>query len=659
MRILTEPPEYNPTKEIFGKDATYRVPKYQRGYDWEKQYIDDLIKDLEVLLQAKEQARSASGDADNTEGRKHFFGGLVLVKKEESIEVRGYSSNVTRYDIVDGQQRLTTFTIVLKLISNAFREVKEEAEAALEEVEDDNQERTEILEQIKNDSEASEAEIVEHYLKWSHRTYRSHEEMKLTLSRRDRDFFERLIREDNPEPKYDSNVRLTRAHDRIRHNLIGNIFESSENVEDRYKSLSDLYNVVLDDCEFVVLSTSNRGEANRLFSVLNDRGKGLSETDLIRSRTLEILEGFPAQQDAIEVEWDKILKRESDSEDFLRYFYTSFMGDSPPRRNLHEPFEQDIVREGFGVEINLVNQVVPDKESADRIQRMVEQLSSEAAIYFQLMDGDWPYDNGEASKWNRDRLFRLSSVLGHKKAYPILLSAYKRLEEERFVSLVHLLEVFMFRYIVIGGGRPSDLDEDYHHYAQKIRHIPDDFHIDQLKYTLRDLIDSNATHEQVIANFDELFTYNSRSSNSKNRIKHLITTLEAYYESYKNIAGDEIRELRTNETLQPDKSLLFDINQQSVEHIYPRNPDEDMLDKELEEVKNKIGNLTVLSPGENDRLGNQDFEAKCQHFASSNMRINQDICEEYDEWDVDAVISRGQDLANLAAAILHPLAIDF
>jgi hypothetical protein len=265
----------------------------------------------------------------------------------------------------------------------------------------------------------------------------------------------------------------------------------------------------------VVLSTSDKNQANRLFSVLNDRGKGLSETSLIRSRTIEILDAFPTEQRRVEELWDEILIREKEAEDFLRDFYTSFMGEKPPRRNLHDPFEEDILRDQFEIEIDEMGQKVADEQSADSLERLVKQLRNEAKIFFQLSDGDWPYEDKEAEDWYRKRLYRLTNILDHKKAFPVLLSGYKSLDETEFSYLVHLLETFMFRYVFICNSRPSGMDNDYFYYAQKIRHTPDEYNIQQLAYTLKDLIEESAGGEVVKSNFADIFEYNSRSPNSK------------------------------------------------------------------------------------------------------------------------------------------------
>ena len=82
--------------QIFA-DQVFHVPDYQRGYAWEQRQWNDLLEDLELL----------------PEGRNHFTGTLVLRPRNDGNgqildhQMTAYNA----YDIIDGQQRLTTVVI--------------------------------------------------------------------------------------------------------------------------------------------------------------------------------------------------------------------------------------------------------------------------------------------------------------------------------------------------------------------------------------------------------------------------------------------------------------------------------------------------------------------------------------------------------------------
>jgi len=77
--------------ELF-KNRVFKIPDYQRGYSWEKEQLEDLRKDIENLFEKKHM---------------HFTGTIVAAKNKGKLN---------KYDIVDGQQRLTTLIILLKEI---------------------------------------------------------------------------------------------------------------------------------------------------------------------------------------------------------------------------------------------------------------------------------------------------------------------------------------------------------------------------------------------------------------------------------------------------------------------------------------------------------------------------------------------------------------
>jgi hypothetical protein len=91
-------------KEIVN-ERLFKIPDYQRGYSWETDQLEDLIKDIEHI---------------SSRNHKHYTGTLVITKSQEN----------GRFHIVDGQQRLTTLIILFKVIEdrfpNKYKKLKEE-----------------------------------------------------------------------------------------------------------------------------------------------------------------------------------------------------------------------------------------------------------------------------------------------------------------------------------------------------------------------------------------------------------------------------------------------------------------------------------------------------------------------------------------------------
>ncbi|WP_335221718.1 DUF262 domain-containing protein [Nostoc sp.] len=112
---MTMQPESTSLGDLFCRRIPFKVPKYQRAFDWEQEEIDDFIKDLVVLYNARK--------INSSQPRKHFFGGLVSIKQHIP---NSYTGNL--YDLVDGQQRLATFTMTIASLVKAFESLAKEAE---------------------------------------------------------------------------------------------------------------------------------------------------------------------------------------------------------------------------------------------------------------------------------------------------------------------------------------------------------------------------------------------------------------------------------------------------------------------------------------------------------------------------------------------------
>ena len=88
-----------PVNKIFGDDYILNIPPYQRPYSWEQEQVEDLIGDLLYAV----------GDTVtyNNNMSPYFLGSVVLIRSSE---------DEPKYDVVDGQQRLTTLTILLSIL---------------------------------------------------------------------------------------------------------------------------------------------------------------------------------------------------------------------------------------------------------------------------------------------------------------------------------------------------------------------------------------------------------------------------------------------------------------------------------------------------------------------------------------------------------------
>ena len=77
------------------KTKRFRVPAYQRSYAWEQEHVNDLLQDIHDAIRSKES--------------EYFLGSIVVTGPTDG-----------KHDVVDGQQRLTTISLLVAAIKDIF-----------------------------------------------------------------------------------------------------------------------------------------------------------------------------------------------------------------------------------------------------------------------------------------------------------------------------------------------------------------------------------------------------------------------------------------------------------------------------------------------------------------------------------------------------------
>jgi len=590
--------------DLLSRRVPFEVPVYQRAYAWETEEVEDFIRDLQVLYEAR------MNDPDNP--RNHFFGGLVSIDR-----FAGNTATGRIYEVVDGQQRLATFMITIGLLVQALNDLATQAE---------DEGDLETAQSARAHAEHTRRE----YLKYSEvENGQLRECLRLRLSKADHVFFEQLIDGSPANPSRESHKRLKSAYRKIWRSLFAAILEDATiSTREKLQCLLRLRSCVTEDCHVIHIVSDDRNEAYRLFAILNDRGRTLTDGDLLRSHTLELLDGHQEFQEQVERYWDDILSSsEAEIDKFLRSYYASYVGERAPRRDLFDHFRQHF----FNYKPPLGN------EDISEIERRVASIKAESDTFSKIMNGEWPYDTSKVSAWDRDRLYRLIRVLRHTLCVPLLLSAHHCLDEQAFSELVNLLERFVFRYIIIVGAHPMPLAERYYKYATAIRANPGDYRLSDLEADLRALAADDAQDDLFKVNLEGKLNYSQ--SSQRRIIKHFLTTLEDHYMWFKNGAPGKPK---------PDRTASFDLNQISIEHIYPQNAVTPI--QALEPLKHDIGNLTFWAPNDNRAAGNLPFVDKRERYAESAVRLTRELANLCD-WTEQSLNERRERLIEMALKV--------
>jgi len=271
--------------EIFNPDSKvkYIVPKYQREYAWRREEVEELLNDL----------------LENQEG--YFLGTMLCVNKTtDTLE-----ENIL--EIIDGQQRLTTISLLYAAIYKRYSEMdKDDDEFKAEKV---NLKNRLMIKSKKN-------------------------EIKLILSSQNNNFedYKTILNEigiyNDPAFKKPANLgnrRLYKTYNYMIKRLLG---MSDEEI----RSFLDKINSAI----IVKIEVSNYSDAYTLFESLNNRGLPLSAMDLIKNKLLsEIDKRHKMGKSSIDMDdafelWKKITENIEDynfQERFLRQYYNAFRYD--------------------------------------------------------------------------------------------------------------------------------------------------------------------------------------------------------------------------------------------------------------------------------------------------------------------------------------------
>lgn len=220
-------------REIFEDSYQFSIPEYQRPYSWTTEQAGELFDDLYAAML---DARASKNEI------QYFLGSVVLIK----------DSKDPASDVVDGQQRLSTLTILFAALR-----------ALMPDAADD---------------------ITDFLYKKGKASLGQKNEYRLTAREEDAVFFRENIQEPGGIQKLVTNAeRLKDSWLRYQENaalLLQRV--DSLSVQDRL----DLWKFMANDCSLVVIATPDMESAYRIFSVLNNRGLDLAPIDIIKAPVL-------------------------------------------------------------------------------------------------------------------------------------------------------------------------------------------------------------------------------------------------------------------------------------------------------------------------------------------------------------------------------------
>lgn len=235
--------EHLQTVENVFSDKLLKVPDYQRGYAWDIKQCNDLVEDLDLI----------------ENNQDHYTGTLVIHKSDDGYLVRDEEgSTLHTYDIVDGQQRLTTIVILLNELARE-------------------------LNTIQNKEKLADG-IRKKYI-----TIADSENMprsRLTLNDDSDSFFKSSIISNASVdgPRIKSHTRLKVAKEYFSEYLAA--MKDNFNENEYAEWLTQLHNKITGNLVLTVYEVPRATDVGIIFEVMNNRGKPLSEMDKVKNYLL-------------------------------------------------------------------------------------------------------------------------------------------------------------------------------------------------------------------------------------------------------------------------------------------------------------------------------------------------------------------------------------
>ncbi len=549
-----------------GAKQRFVIPVFQRNYDWKIKHCEQLFNDLVKVIRRQRTS--------------HFFGSIV------SISPGGHSKE---FQIIDGQQRLTTTTLLLLAMYNLLNEGKIEPE--------DETLKEKIFEQYLVDPYALKKYPIEKYV-------------KLRPIKKDRDALYKLF-DDQAEPVKDSNIT-------INYNYFYNRIQQAEIIID------ELFFAV-ESLEIINITLDQDEDPQLVFESLNSTGLALSESDKVRNYLLMGLKP-QEQEEYYSKYWEKIENCAVDNLDnFIRDYLSVKQSSIPSKKEIYFDFKSYV--EGM--------------ESKPSVESLLCDLLKYARFYKTLLGNDHTNNGDSRLKSCIRRLNRLETTVARPFFLEVLrLNDENKLSKEETFQIFRLTENYIFRRLICEIPTNA-LNKIFLGLHNEIVHFDDnmDQYLEKFKYALLD------KREHGKFPTDEEF---SQTFVTKQIYQMTYKNKTYIFERLENFDTNEDKDVYRHID---DKSYSIEhIMPQHLTSKWVKDLGQEYTTIHRTWL-HRIANLTLTAY--NSQYGNNSFEEKRDSkngYKTSGIRMNQQIAQKV-RWGEEELEERSEYFANLALAI--------
>ncbi|MFZ2650140.1 MAG: DUF262 domain-containing protein [Burkholderiaceae bacterium] len=544
----------------------YKIPRFQRPYSWDQENVDDFWSDA-----------IASEDQD------YFIGSFVLYREHTTSDV---------FMVVDGQQRLTTATILLATVRNGLDSIGEIAlakgtQSLIERKDVDNQERFVLL--TESSYPYLQEYIQKHGTPQLAKNAGAEEEAIETA-------FRYLAKQ----------VQATLAAIDLDPTI-----PTKKKAHEKRKRLLTLRDNVL-RLQLITVELQGEDEAYLIFETLNTRGKDLGIADLVKNLVTRLMKPKNKGVDVARDKWHKILDRFDESAadiDVNSFVYHSWISRYPYTG------KEKLFRE------------IKAKVDKAQASPYLEDLTSDSNLYRQILEPtSAPWSNQEA-----EILASLRALVLFRVAQPLpmilaILRTYRasQLSLAKTKEVLRSMENFHVQFTALtaqrtGGGTAKM----YAAAAQELTHATSPQKradaIKTFRQKLKSRVPSYLDFEASVSQLE----YLSSNTKQKGLIQYLLQRIDQHQR----------------------QGTPVDYSKMTIEHIAPENPPPGTT---AVVGAGLLGNLLLLDEGTNNKVGNKLFAVKKEHYKAAATPLDPVLAGASTNWSAIEIKARTKALAELS-----------
>ena len=561
----------------------FRIPEYQRQYVWGDDQIKNLLDDLTFALNNKPHA-------------EYFLGTLVYQKRPADPEHgRPYEEN----DLLDGQQRLTTILLLFSVLRDL----------AIQDASLSKEDREDMV-------NVCQKSIYQKKDRYSGKP----EQMRLVFDIRDvvKEFINTFVKEPEGTQQTNKIADFCRDHKDVSVqnmanaiNTMTNFWKSSE-APDKGAFLEFINQRAL----LIYVATEDMEDAFRMFTILNDRGVQLRNSDILKSINLGAVESS-SEKTQYATMWEEAESTLGDGFDRFLTFLRTILVKDKARLSLLKEFEDKIYDPKEKDKTTSIRKPQLLQKGKPTFEMVRTYLSHYSSIF------DNTHENVFGGSYEFDNLLKIMNYgLPASDWIPPLLFFYNKFQCRQLLDFLRLLNN-KFAGDWIGQYSPT-------------------YRIESMNQILRVIEQSSSAQEVLKSNafeFDKDSFVRTMESNIYGRRFALYSVLLLDFKAASH-------------------SQKMNFEKLSIEHILPQHPDEqnsqwcrDFSSAEREDWTNKLGNLVIILGNKNTALGNLDFADKKERYFKNKIptcpRLGQ-IYANYSTWTLcDLKNNHEQSLHNL------------